>query len=307
MSDDSAALRRRMGRAAQLQSVVRTMKALAAAHIVPYERSVKALTGYQRTVELGLCACLRQGQVEAAVPSGGAVRPGPVRAIVFGSDQGLVGAFNEGVAERALQALARLPGPAQVWAIGERVQGRLVAAGLPLRGCFALPTSVPSITPLVSQLLLAAVPDVALDRGHPSAGELHLFYNRAAPGAAHAPVGRRMLPLDAAWVRARAEAPWPTARRPQVLGPPLATLGALIREHLFASLFQACAESLASENASRLAAMERADRNIDDSLASLHKAFDRLRQSRIDEELFDVVAGFEALSGTGAGPPVTPG
>ncbi|MCX5906583.1 MAG: F0F1 ATP synthase subunit gamma, partial [Deltaproteobacteria bacterium] len=49
-------------------------------------------------------------------------------------------------------------------------------------------------------------------------------------------------------------------------------------------------------NASRLAAMERADRNIDKLLEHLRGTFRRLRQSGIDEELFDVISGFEALS-----------
>lgn len=75
------------------------------------------------------------------------------------------------------------------------------------------------------------------------------------------------------------------------------TLRALIREYLFVSLFRACAESLASENASRLAAMQRADKYIDELLETLHRSFHRLRQSGIDEELFDVITGFEALSG----------
>ena len=75
-----------------------------------------------------------------------------------------------------------------------------------------------------------------------------------------------------------------------------ATLRALIGEYLFISLFRACAESLASENASRLAAMQRAEKNIDELLENLNRTFHRLRQSGIDEELFDVVSGFEALS-----------
>ena len=74
------------------------------------------------------------------------------------------------------------------------------------------------------------------------------------------------------------------------------TLRALIREYLFISVFRACAESLASENASRLAAMERADKNIDELLENLRSTFHRLRQSGIDEELFDVISGFEALT-----------
>jgi len=37
--------------------------------------------------------------------------------------------------------------------------------------------------------------------------------------------------------------------------------------------------------------------NVHVPLENLNGAFQRLRQSGIDEELFDVVAGFEALTG----------
>ena len=84
---------------------------------------------------------------------------------------------------------------------------------------------------------------------------------------------------------------------PEVMGGGTGVLRALIREYLFVSLFRACAESLASENASRLAAMQRAEKNIDELLEELNGAFHRLRQSGIDEELFDVISGFEALTG----------
>ncbi|MFT7031073.1 MAG: F-type H+-transporting ATPase subunit gamma, partial [Marinoscillum sp.] len=60
-------------------------------------------------------------------------------------------------------------------------------------------------------------------------------------------------------------------------------------------LFKACAESLASENASRLVAMQRAEKNIEELLDKLNHQFHQLRQGLIDEELFDVVSGFEAI------------
>jgi F-type H+-transporting ATPase subunit gamma len=81
------------------------------------------------------------------------------------------------------------------------------------------------------------------------------------------------------------------------MGTGVATLRALISGYLFVSLFRACTESLTSENASRLAAMQRADKNIGDILKKLDMTFHRLRQSAIDEELFDVIAAFEALGG----------
>ena len=42
--------------------------------------------------------------------------------------------------------------------------------------------------------------------------------------------------------------------------------------------------------------MQRADKSIDELLENLKNAFHRLRQSGIDEELFDVISGYEALS-----------
>ncbi len=84
---------------------------------------------------------------------------------------------------------------------------------------------------------------------------------------------------------------------PQVIEGLTPTLEGFIRGYLFVLLFQACAESLNSENASRLAAMQRAEKNIKNMLEDLNREFHRVRQESIDEELFDVVSGFEALTG----------
>jgi F-type H+-transporting ATPase subunit gamma len=45
--------------------------------------------------------------------------------------------------------------------------------------------------------------------------------------------------------------------------------------------------------------MQRADRNIDELLVDLNGSFHRRRQGGIDEELFDVISGFEALASEG--------
>ena len=70
----------------------------------------------------------------------------------------------------------------------------------------------------------------------------------------------------------------------------------LIREFFHTALFQASAESLASENASRLSSMQAAERNIEDRLEELQMRFRQLRQQTITEELLDITSGFEALS-----------
>jgi len=72
-------------------------------------------------------------------------------------------------------------------------------------------------------------------------------------------------------------------------------LSRLIQQYLFVSLFRACAESLAGENASRIASMQAAERNIKERLLNLQAEFNQRRQTAITEELLDVVSGFEAL------------
>lgn len=297
MTNTTIALRRQIGSAGDLKSVVRTMKASAASAIGQYERSVAALGDYARTVELGLGVCLRavvSDGSHAYVPSRQAADP-VVHAVVFGSDQGLVGRFNEVVIEHALPQLAASPATVRWWAVGERVQARLQDAKLLPEGTFPVPGSVEQITHLVGQILLKVPVLGGESAGAASGASLMLFYNRPS-GSGYAPVTQRLLPLDRPWQRELAGQPWPTQQLPEVLGSGAQALRAFIREHLFVSLFRASAESLASENASRLAAMQRADKNIGVLLTELGAQFHRLRQSGIDEELFDVIAGFDAMT-----------
>ena len=293
MSDTTAGLRRKIAGAEDLRSVVRTMKAVAASSIGQYEKSVHALDDYYRTVELGLGVCFRKsGSAPLIAERKGKTVVHAIGAVVFGSDQGLVGQFNDVVADHAVKTLTALTAKPEVWAVGERVHARLADAGLPLIGLFSVPGSVRAITPLVGQILVGC----GLHRSQGEATELHLFFNRPTSGSGYEPVNQRLLPLDEDWRRRLADLPWPTGNLPEVMGSGTAALRSFIREYLFVSIFRACAESLASENASRLAAMQRADKNIDESLEDLNGKFHRLRQSGIDEELFDVVSGFEALS-----------
>ncbi|MEO6531950.1 MAG: F0F1 ATP synthase subunit gamma [Pseudolysinimonas sp.] len=294
MSDSVAALRRKITGAGDLRAVVRTMKALAAASIGDYERAVTALVEYDRMVSLGLGECFRQARAspEAALPRAHARPSDPIGAIVFGSDQGLVGPFNDVIAEHAVATLAGLTGRPQVWAVGERIQSRLKDAGLDVQGVYAVPGSVEAIAPLVAQIQI----DSEAHRAKSGMTSVHVFHNRPMSGSLYEPVGQRLLPLDDAWQHSLEAVPWPGKVGPEVLDLGATTLRALIREYLFISLFRASAESLASENASRLAAMDRADRNIKDLLEQLHDSFHRLRQGSIDEELFDVTAGYEALA-----------
>jgi F-type H+-transporting ATPase subunit gamma len=290
MSDTLASLRRKLDTAEQLGAVVRAMKAVAASSIGQYEKAADALGPYQRSVELGLGLCLRGEHAVAAAPA--ATGDQPVGALVFGSDQGLVGRFNEVVGSFALEGLQKRPGPKTVWAVGERVCSCLEEAGLAITKRFAVPGSVTAITALVTEIQIEMETYTARERN----SEVHVFHNSPQAAAHYGAASQRLLPLDAAWRTRLTKIPWPNSQLAEVLGGGAGSLAALVHEQLFISLYRACAQSLASENASRLEAMQRAEKNIESVSDDLRHSLNRLRQSSIDEELFDVVAGFNALA-----------
>jgi F-type H+-transporting ATPase subunit gamma len=275
------------------------MKALAASSITQYERSVDALTDYYRTVELALSVCLRAHPAGAPLPlatTAAIAKPAARAAIIFGSDQGLVGRFNEVLMEYTADTLASLPGKTHmVWTVGERMQAIATDAGLPLPVNFQVPIAIQGITPLVGKILIA----IEAELKHDENCEIYLFHNQPLAAAGYQPVSKRLLPLDGSWERDLARLPWPGKCLPEVIGDTAAALAAFIRGYLFVLVFQACAQSLASENASRLAAMQRAEQNIADLLSDLTRNYHRLRQESIDEELREVISGYEASSPSG--------
>jgi F-type H+-transporting ATPase subunit gamma len=267
------------------------MKTLAASSIGQYERAVEALTDYRHAVELGLSACLRQSNLPRRAIRRAAA---PIGAVIVGSDQGLVGRFNEVLMEFAVSKLKSLPGKlTRVWAVGDRVHGLALDAGFNAPLLLTVPHSVDAIAALVGRLLVEIA--AASDRGE--VVDVHVFHNQPQSAAVYEPTGRRILPLDAEWQDGLAAQPWPDRRLPEIIDGAESALQALIREYLFVLLFQACAESLASENASRLASMQRAEQNIEDILDDLRRTYHRTRQASIDEELFEVVSGYDATAG----------
>ena len=286
-------LRSKTEGAKDLKSVVSAMKAMAASNIVQYETAVGSLADYFHTIALGIIAYFKAEKIEAinekAISKNKAEEV--VCAIVFGSDQGLVAQFNDSMASFVSTSLKALPGKKEIWAVGERVQLLLSDEGFNTSKLYPVPNDINAVTPLVTELLSKSQESQQKE----TVTSFYIFHNQPNPKSGYTPVMQRFLPLDEKWKNSLQQIQWPTKLPPQIAGGVKPTLVALINGYLFASLFKASVESLASENASRLDAMQRAEKNITDLLEDLGKKYHRLRQSSIDEELFDVVAGFEAL------------
>jgi F-type H+-transporting ATPase subunit gamma len=286
-------LKRTIGSTRDLQSLVKTMKAMAAVNIRQYEKALASLRTYDRTVKMGFRGICRNRPAVLATPRP-AVR-GRRGVVVFGSDQGMCGQLNEQIVSFTLQTLKDRGsdvGSTVLMAVGERVPELFKDSGHPVESVMSLPASVAGITTAVQDILLK------IDDWHETAGigQVMLFYSRQLPGMSCRPHVRALLPVDPEAIGIGEKIEWPGRGLPTYTMDWAVLFSSLIRHYLFVSLFRAFAETMASENASRLVAMQGAEKNIDERLVELNAQFHQQRQMSITGELLDIVAGFEALN-----------
>jgi F-type H+-transporting ATPase subunit gamma len=285
-------LRRKIAVTAELQEVVKTMKTMAAVSIRQYEKAVEALRQFNRTIELGLMIVMRGRREENWRPLAPGGRLG---AVIIGSELGMCGPFNDSLVGLALKRLAELqkePSARAVVAVGARALARLEEEGEPVESHFDLPGSLNGITSRVQEILLK----IEAWQCPGGVERIVLFHNRLVSPAAYRPREVALWPLSLEWLESLGRKPWPSRVLPTFTLARPRLLYALLGQYLFVSLYRAFAESLASENVARLAAMQVAESNIDDRLQALRLSYNQLRQSTITEELLDIVAGFETLT-----------
>jgi len=290
--ETAESVKRRIGTADDLLSIVRSMRAMAAANIRQYERAIDSLADYYRAIEMGLHVILRN-RPDIAVRAEKAPRNHLI-AVVMGSDQGMCGRLNEQVSIFTIQKLRNLSYDNEnstILAMGYRVASALEALGVSVQETLPVPASVSGVTFLVQDMLGI----IENYRSKLNIDHVIVFYAKRVSNAVFDPRDALILPVDAEWLGRLRRKDWPCRTLPIYTMDWDRLFSALISQYLFVSLYRAVAESLASENASRLSAMRGAEKNIRDRLDGLNFEYHQLRQMGITEELIEIVAGFEAL------------
>lgn len=301
-------LRRRIESAENLLSVVRTMKTLSAANINQYERAVVSLEQFNRSLELAFHVAMSQRpstsnggfgsdnhqfRQSAFIP--GDRSKGKWGIVIFGSDQGLCGQFNERITTYALDRLNGMHirhDDRIATAVGVRAAERLQREGQVLQDTFTVPGSVEGIVPVVQELLVR----VAEWQSNEEVVGTLLFFNKATSRFSYAPRFVQIFPIDPEWLSEVQEIDWPSHRLPVLFMEWEELFRRLNRQYFFVTLYNAMAESLASEHAARLSSMQMAEQNIEEHLENFSSSYQRQRQKAITDELLDIVSGFEALS-----------
>jgi len=286
------AIQRKIDSAQDLYSVVKTMKALAAVNIHYHDRAVEAIEAYHQSIELGFQILLKDSPDILKQPS--VKNGGSMGVIVFGSERGMAGKFNVMVANSFMDwekantiDYSRL----KMAVIGDRVEEQLKEVGYHPGAKIDFPESRYHLDSAIQELLLF------IDgwRFKEKIDDIYLFYNKPKRGIIFESYQFHLFPLDAAWLEELAARKWPSKSLPLYTLSREQLLNAFIKQYFYISLYRAFIETMASENASRLTAMQKAEDNIEERLDNLNSQFNRQRQNAITEELLDIIAGFEAL------------
>ncbi|MGE0745645.1 MAG: FoF1 ATP synthase subunit gamma [Rhodospirillales bacterium] len=266
----------------ELRDVVGAIRSLAGMRMQEAQRALPSIRRYAETVAASVAAAMRLRSDDAA-PSRAAA--GLRRAvIVCTSEHGFVGGFNERLVSAAS---AELRHDDFLFIVGTRGAALFAAAGRPGDATWAMATRLPNTTGLADRVVRTLYDHIS--RGE--IGRVDVIHARPSAGAASVVVSRSLLPLDPASVAAQEGGEAPVHYLSAA-----ALLEALVGEYLFGLLAEALVESLASENAARLSAMEAARDNVTVKLEQLHDTARRVRQSDITSEVLELIAGAEATT-----------
>ena len=271
-----------------IRGIVGTMKTLSAINAAPYEQAARSIEAYHLTILKGFAAFAHRAGEMVLHPEDAAGH----WVVVFGSDHGLCGNYNESVAQLVnqhcqAQALRKL----HLLAIGAKLHDALVDQGLAPEVLLLPPASAEGIGRLASEIVTRLD---AIGQGQ----SLHclavtLAFTQRGEQGQREPVMRRLLPLEPRLLQP--DKRWQSRSLPDYRMAPGALLAALVRNHIFASVCRASAEAMVTENAARLALMQQAEQSVDERREEVRGELRSVRQTEITDELMDIIIGFEAL------------
>lgn len=271
--------------AENLRTIVSTMKAHASANINQFQNAAKASMEYRSILDMSLFIVLSEDE---EMESSEEIQKGNTLHIIFGSDHGLAGRVNERISSFALEHISQNTDD-EVIVIGQQIFQRL-KDDVTICNTFMQPQSTDIIFSTVNKLL------VQIDeiRDEIPIEKIVLYYNKPHDADIFMEDTELLFPIDLVKL-SKNKVQWESKSLPTYFAEKQEIISELIRQYFFITLYRTFCFSLASENASRLASMQSAEKNIDDQLEELNNLFRRKRQNNITEELNDIISGFKAI------------
>jgi F-type H+-transporting ATPase subunit gamma len=295
MANPRALLKRR-GSVTNTRKITKTMEMVATARLARTHHAAVAARPYARGLE-ELIADLAADADSFSHPLLQA-HPQPKKAVVavMTSDRGLCAAFNSNIFRKARELREELSGRGvspEFVAHGRKAAGALRRTGWPVTKSYLGVSDKPAYARAaeIGEALIARYVAGEID-------EAYLVYSSFASRTAQVPCAARLLPMAAPSGKSAAGEAG-TRRRAWYLFHPSsgAILAAVLPLALKNSIFAAMLETTAGEHSARRVAMKNATDAADDMIGLLTRQYNRARQSKITQEIAEIVGGAEAQGG----------
>ncbi len=297
-------VRNRINSVKNIQKITRAMEMVAAARLRRAEQRIEALRPYASAI---------RRMTRQAAEAAGNVPNLPILAerenvsnvglLLIAGDRGLAGAFNSNIVRRGVAAgrehdsAGRKP---VYFASGRRPASSLTFRGLEPAASFTGFTDRPSYADArrIAERLIAAYVDEEVD-------QVEIFYNGYISPINQVVRRETLLPLQQATVLEEDDAE-DEKHEEEHSGPralveyepdPEEILERLVPDYVEISIYRALLESTASEHGARMTAMRNASDNASTLIEDLTLEMNRARQAEITQEILEVVAGAEGVSG----------
>jgi F-type H+-transporting ATPase subunit gamma len=299
-------VKNRIGAVKNIQKIARALELVAAARLRRAEQRIEALRPYADAI--------RRMTRQASEAAGTLPRlpilqeheqVSRVGLLLIAGDRGLAGAFNSNIVRAGVAAGRSYDGDGVTpvfFASGRRPATSLTFRGLEPAESFAGFTDRPAYADArrIADRLMAAYIDDEVDR-------VEIFYNGYISPVTQEVRRETLLPLQQATIleespgNGEREAREDRNSDPRALvdyePDPEEILKRLVPDYVEVSIFRALLESTASEHGARMTAMHNASDNARDLIQTLTLEMNRARQAEITQEILEVVAGAEGLSG----------
>ncbi len=269
-------VQRRRRAVSAIHDIVSAMRAIAAGRIQGAQRALAGARRYEEVVLRSLAAALAgTGELSPAVGR-------PPTLLVMTSEQPFCGAFTQHVAALAARRWHELrqAGSVHLIVVGQRGRRELAEHHVTPDVVEPAATSLRGLRDLVKRL----AERIGRDYQAGVRGPLHVVYGRYQSISEQAPTEERILPPDLVRVR-----PLVPARAFRRYLSQAELLAGLVREYAFICLYRLAAESYASEQASRLVAMDGATRNTEKMIDTLTDLERRERQGEITRQVLEMI------------------
>ncbi len=286
-------LNRRIKTTTDLGEIVGTMKMLSSVSVGQYEKALQSLKQYAQTIQTAFHGLFMKEDFHYEQPKTTKIAP-KILAIIIGSDNGLVGRFNQDLISFTQKYIQNQFDNASmlVVAIGKRINLLSSSQKLEIAAAYPISNSIKELAPMATQLINQINEIVTKNK----IDFVYLFANHKQGNSAFTPRARQMIPLPAEQMKQLKRTKWESRSIPLITLDKHILFTSLIHEYLIVIILHTLVSSLLSEHYTRMIHMQEAEQNIEDSLEEFNLEYQQMRQTQITDELIDIVSSTEEMN-----------